>query len=356
MSNNAIEIKENLEILKSFTSAFGTKIDAFIKKEIERWNLVDGSITPPLTALSEFIKNGGKRLRPAFCFLGSRLMGSNEHSENLLNAACALEMLHNFALVHDDIMDRSDTRRGAPTVHKFLEEMYSEPQYRGDIEHFATSVAVLAGDFAFTYADTFARGLPKSCLDIYELLKVELFAGQQMDIDAGYRKVVSIEQITKIAQYKSGKYTIERPIHMGAIITNEKAPLELLSKFGSPLGEAFQLRDDVLGVIGDSKNTGKPVGDDIREGKYTLLMAYAVENANEKEKEILDLRGSSNISQKSIDDIVTIIIENGALEYVEKRISSLYDEALIALDSIETNQDANKLALSLAKYVCWRDS
>ena len=356
MSNNAIEIKENLEILKSFTSAFGTKIDAFIKKEIERWILVDGSITPPLTALSEFIKNGGKRLRPAFCFLGSSLMGSNEHSENLLNAACALEMLHNFALVHDDIMDRSDTRRGAPTVHKFLEEMYSEPQYRGDIEHFATSVAVLAGDFAFTYADTFARGLPKSCLDIYELLKVELFAGQQMDIDAGYRKVVSIEQITKIAQYKSGKYTIERPIHMGAIITNEKAPLELLSKFGSPLGEAFQLRDDVLGVIGDSKNTGKPVGDDIREGKFTLLMAYAIENANIADQKLLDRRGSDDITQVEIEKITSIIINGGALEAVESKIKKLYDEAIGSLDILNSNETAIKLAKSLAGYVCWREA
>ena len=354
--NDTIGNNDDLIDLKEFTSTFALKIDSFISEEIERWRKIDDSILPPLLALSNFISNGGKRLRPAFCYLGAKLMGTKDNDGLLLNAACALELLHNFALVHDDFMDKSDTRRGAPTVHKFLQNYYSELDYRGDIEHFAASVAILAGDFAFTYADTFARDLPKRCLDIYGILKVELFAGQQMDIDAGYRKKLSKDLISKIAQYKSGKYTIERPIHMGALITNENAPLEKLSNFGSPLGEAFQLRDDILGIFGDHDKTGKPVGDDIREGKYTLLMAYAVENANEKEKEILDLRGSSNISQKSIDDIVTIIIENGALEYVEKRISSLYDEALIALDSIETNQDANKLALSLAKYVCWRDS
>lgn len=342
--------------LGDFTNLFSKKIDGFINDEIEHWKSVDESIVPPLLALSNFISNGGKRLRPAFCYLGAKLMGSDDNSENLINAACCLELLHNFALVHDDFMDRSDLRRGAPTVHKFLESMYNDGNHTGDIEHFAASVAILAGDFAFTYADTFARDLPKKCLDIYDILKVELFAGQQMDIDAGYRSNVTKEQISKIAQYKSGKYTIERPIHLGALIADENAPLEKLSEFGSPLGEAFQLRDDILGTFGDKNTTGKPVGDDIREGKFTLLIASAIENANEKELEILSRRGAVDISEDEIIAISKVIQSNGALDDVEKRIQLLYNDSMEALEKINPNDDAKKLAISLAHYVCWRDS
>lgn len=342
--------------LGDFTNLFSKKIDGFINDEIEHWKSVDESIVPPLLALSNFISNGGKRLRPAFCYLGAKLMGSDDNSENLVNAACCLELLHNFALVHDDFMDRSDLRRGAPTVHKFLETMYNDGNHTGDIEHFAASVAILAGDFAFTYADTFARDLPKKSLDVYDILKVELFAGQQMDIDAGYRNNVTKEQISKIAQYKSGKYTIERPIHLGALIADENAPLEKLSEFGSPLGEAFQLRDDILGTFGDKNTTGKPVGDDIREGKFTLLIASAIENANEQELEILSRRGALDITEDEIIAISNVIQSNGALDDVEKRIQSLYNDSMEALEKINPNDEAKKLAISLAHYVCWRDS
>ena len=310
--------------LGDFTNLFSKKIDGFINDEIEHWKSVDESIVPPLLALSNFISNGGKRLRPAFCYLGAKLMGSDDNSENLINAACCLELLHNFALVHDDFMDRSDLRRGAPTVHKFLETMYNDGNHTGDIEHFAASVAILAGDFAFTYADTFARDLPKKSLDVYDILKVELFAGQQMDIDAGYRNNVTKEQISKIAQYKSGKYTIERPIHLGALIADENAPLEKLSEFGSPLGEAFQLRDDILGTFGDKNTTGKPVGDDIREGKFTLLIASAIENANEQELEILSRRGALDITEDEIIAISNVIKINCALDEVYKSKNKKY--------------------------------
>jgi len=357
VSKNILETKENLALLKQYTDSFSSRIDEFLKQEIDKWRQVDESILPPLISLSNFISNGGKRLRPVFCYLGAKLMGiAQEDNENLLNAGCTLELLHNFALVHDDFMDKSDTRRGIPTVHKYLEEYYSKLEYRGDIEHFAASVAILAGDFAFTYADSFARNLPKQCLDIYEILKVELFAGQQMDIDAGYRSNVSKNQISKIAQYKSGKYTIERPLHIGALIVNENAPLEMISSFGSPLGEAFQLRDDILGIFGDRDNTGKPVGDDIREGKFTLLLAHAKERASKDELELLNRCGSLDITQEEIDLITNIIKSGGALDLVEQRIKFLHNEAMQALENIQTNNEAKELAQSLAKYVCWRDS
>lgn len=344
------------EGLATYISAITDKIDSFLDAEIKYWSAIDSSISAPLTALEDFFHGGGKRLRPAFCYLGFRTQSKEELNKEIINAGCALELLHNFALVHDDFMDRADMRRGIPTVHKYLQTHYSQQDYEGDIAHFANSVAILAGDFAFTYADRFARDLPVRCLDVYDVLKVELFAGQQMDLDAVYRKSITKENISLIAQYKSGKYTIERPLQLGALLGNENASSELWEKFGSPLGEAFQLRDDVLGIFGDSNSTGKPVGDDIREGKFTLLIAEALDRASAEQNLILNRRGSLDIQDSEVNDIVSIVENTGAREAVEQRIEFLYKEAIDALEKMNLETDVYDFANYLARYVCWRES
>ncbi|MFN8015039.1 MAG: polyprenyl synthetase family protein [Acidimicrobiia bacterium] len=344
------------EDLKDYIDSIINKIDEFLNKEIEYWKKIDDSISAPLIALTEFFHGGGKRLRPSFCLLGYKSQNGKEINQNIIDAGCALELLHNFALVHDDFMDRADTRRGIPTVHKFLESYYSTSSYTGDIEHFANSVAILAGDFAFTYADRFARTLSDECLDVYDLLKVELFAGQQMDLDAVYRQSITKENISLIAQYKSGKYTIERPLQLGALLANKDADPRLWEDFGSPLGEAFQLRDDVLGIYGDTVKTGKPVGDDIREGKFTLLISESLDLCDEKQRNILNKRGNADLTQEQIDEIVEIIKNCGALEKVENRINDLYTQAIKVLDEISIDDESKTFAQYLAKYVCWRES
>lgn len=344
--------KKNQDV---YVSKIEDTISSFLNDEIDNWRKIDASIVPPLEALKVFFEGGGKRLRPSFCYLSYCAHSNGSISQEILNLGSALELLHNFAIIHDDIMDRADTRRGMPTVHRFLESFYDEQQYEGDIEHFALSVAILTGDFAFTYADRFTRGLPDRCMGIYDILKTELFAGQQMDLDAVYKKEISKEEISKIAQYKSGKYTIERPLHLGALLADENADIDTWSKYGSPLGEAFQLRDDVLGIFGQPGQTGKPVGDDLREGKYTLLLAQALENANSEQIDILNMRGNSALPQEDIDSMIRIIDEVGALDAVEKRIQELYDESLTALDGMDLNDEVRSYAHYLAKYVCWRE-
>lgn len=354
MSN--AEITNERALLGAYTEAITSRIDAFLQSEIDYWKTIDSSIADPLMALSAFFSGGGKRLRPAFCYLGYRAGNSEELSEDIINAGCALELLHNFALVHDDFMDRADTRRGYPTVHKYLENYYNEHDYHGDIEHFSKSVAILAGDFAFAYADRFARKLPERCLEIYDVLKVELFAGQQMDLDAVHHREISKDKISQIAQYKSGKYTIERPLHLGAALTSENAPFKEWTTFGEPLGEAFQLRDDVLGIFGDEVLTGKPVGDDIREGKFTLLIAEAQERASVSDALILSRRGATDITTDEVNHIANIIDTCGALEAVEKKISELYEQAIQARVQLEMTHEVNNFAQYLARYVCWRES
>jgi len=353
---DSAQMQEKNTVLNDYVGQISENIDRFLTKEIKYWKDIDKSISPPLEALSAFINGGGKMLRPAFCFLGYRIQGAKEINEEILSAGSALEMLHNFALVHDDFMDRADTRRGIPTVHKYLEKNYSQNSYSGDIEHFSNSVAILAGDFAFTYADRFARKLPSRCLDVYDALKVELFAGQQMDLDAVYRESITKEDVSRIAQYKSGKYTIERPLQLGAVLANENADSRLWDEFGRPLGEAFQLRDDVLGIFGDENLTGKPVGDDIREGKLTLLIAEALELSDETDRKLLDRRGQPDITSQEIKKIVSIIESSGASKAVETRIDELYRDAMNVLEKLEMDDESLTFAKYLAKYVCWRQS
>lgn len=342
--------------LQHYFELVATRIDSFLNNEIQKWSLIDESISPPLVALTDFFHGGGKRLRPAFCYLGFKAESGSHLTEEIINAGCALELLHNFALVHDDFMDRADTRRGIPTVHKYLESYYSSRDYEGDIGHFANSVAILAGDFAFTYADKFTRELPARCIDVYDEMKVELFAGQQMDLDAVYKKSISKENISRIAQYKSGKYTIERPVQLGALLANEVADQDLWNAFGKPLGEAFQLRDDILGIFGDGAVTGKPVGDDIREGKYSLLIAEALDRATGLDLAILHGRGDPNLDPTDIAGIVSVIENCGARIAVEKRISDLFEESMMALGKFDFASENIDLAKYLARYVCWRES
>lgn len=349
-----VDTKDEQSLLSTYVDGIEKRITDFLNAEISQWSHIDPSITAPLTALQAFFEGGGKRLRPAFCYLGYRASGGKALDTQILDAGCALELLHTFALVHDDFMDKAETRRGLPTVHKFLEKVYTEAKYQGDIQHFSESVAILAGDFAFAYADRFARGMPSHCLNIYDLLKVELFAGQQMDLDAVHRHTITKEHISLIAQYKSGKYTIERPVHLGALLVDENAPLDSWTAFGKPLGEAFQLRDDILGVFGDAEQTGKPVGDDIREGKFTLLIAEAIENADEESLELLHRRGHNDITQQEISDIIALIEDIGSRQRVEERIDDLYNQAIGALDKLSLDPDVRSFAQYLAKYVCWR--
>jgi geranylgeranyl diphosphate synthase type I len=344
------------ELLSAYVDNIEDKIRSFLSEEVVHWSAIDPCIEAPLVALQRFFDGGGKRLRPAFGYLGFRACGEDAIDDRIIDAGCALELLHTFALVHDDFMDNADTRRGLPTVHKYLEQHYSQSDYTGDIQHFSHSVAILAGDFAFTYADRFARALPQRCIEIYDVLKVELFAGQQMDLDAVYRKSISRENISLIAQYKSGKYTIERPLHLGALLADPNADLSKWSAFGSPLGEAFQLRDDVLGIFGDEKQTGKPVGDDIREGKFTLLIAEALEKISPQEKTLVERRGASDITEAEIREIISIIDSSGALKQVEIRIQELYDISMDALESLELTDEMMSFARYLARYVCWREA
>ena len=311
----------------------------------------------PFGAVTEaFVMDGGKRLRPAFCYWGHRAAGGAD-SDALVRAAASLELLQACALVHDDVIDSSDTRRGAPSVHRRFAAIHRRSDWHGDPEAFGSAAAILLGDLALIWADTmFAEsGLDVDALQrafgVWDAMRVEVMCGQYLDVVEQARGGGSVERALRVARYKSAKYTVERPLHLGAALAGaDDDVLDALSEFGLPIGEAFQLRDDLLGVYGDPAETGKPAGDDLREGKRTVLVAFAFEAANDAQRETLRrLLGDPALDEDGVTILRDVIDASGARERVERLIDERYDSAQRALQSPRLDAAAAETLRELAE-------
>jgi geranylgeranyl diphosphate synthase type I len=316
-----------------------------------------GPETLPLWESAKTLLNGGKRLRPLFCYWGwSAAFGDPSQRDSVITAASSLEFLQACALIHDDVMDGSDTRRGLPAAHRQFASMHRGSQWLGIPDRFGEGAAILLGDLCLSWADQLllTSGLPAENLNaaksVYDEMRTELMAGQYLDLLEQARGGGSVERALRVVRYKSAKYTIERPLHIGAALA--LAPQEVFDAYtgyGLPLGEAFQLRDDILGVFGDPEVTGKPAGDDLREGKRTVLIAIATERANPVRLNSLhELLGDEHLSFSGIETLREIIRETGALDYTESLISQLLDASLTALNNAPLDQAAVTALTDLA--------
>ena len=303
---------------------------------------------------------GGKRLRPAFAYWGYRAAGGSD-SDAVIRACASLEFLQACALIHDDVMDASDTRRGNPSVHKQFETLHTLNNWSGSGSLFGEGAAILVGDLALSWADEMllTSGIdPEQTLRakaVYDIMRTELMSGQYLDLLEQVRGQITQERAETVIRYKSAKYTIERPLHMGAAIANANVDLlSSLSSYGLSLGEAFQLRDDLLGVFGESSVTGKPAGDDLREGKQTMLIAFAYSHATETDCAVLTKHlGSNGISPAEIEILQEILIKCGAQDFIEQRIADCLAAALKALENpaydIEVKNALTALAILATK-------
>jgi geranylgeranyl diphosphate synthase type I len=323
--------------------------------ETARWTTVDPDLTVPFEVLSRFVLEGGKRLRPAFCHWAFVGAGGAPDDPLVIDAGAAFELLHAFALMHDDVMDGSSTRRGERTVHVTFDDLHRENGWRSESRRFGEGVAILIGDLAEVYADRLMAAAPPAAFAVWNELKIELNIGQYLDIIGAAGGDVDLETARRIARYKSGKYTIERPLHVGAALAGRLDDLaEPLSRYGAPLGDAFQLRDDILGTFGDSARTGKPVGDDLREGKPTPLLAIARARATAAQHEILSRVGSLDLDSAEIIEMQAFE-DTGARESVERTIAELTEQAIDALATAPLEGRALDALRDLAVYVGTRD-
>ncbi|MFB9534462.1 polyprenyl synthetase family protein [Nonomuraea roseola] len=327
------------------------RLIAIVEREMGRLGFLGGQEREAVRRLlARFVIDGGKRLRPSFVFWGhSAAGGSAGELDTVLSAGCAVELVHSCALILDDIMDESDTRRGRTTAHLALLDEHRREGWRGDPRRYGESVATLLGLLAYTWADTamVATGSARAW-EVFTQLRVELIGGQYMDLAHAARGAGTRSQALLTGAYKSGKYTVEGPLLLGhALARGLPGVRAALSAYALPLGEAFQLRDDVLGVFGDPALTGKPAGADLFLGKQTYLLAEARRRTGgHGHTPVDDVRDEADVAAAR-----ELIVACGALEAVERRIDLLTRKATAALERAGLPEEASAALVELARQV-----
>ncbi|MBO4206258.1 polyprenyl synthetase family protein [Micromonospora echinofusca] len=312
-------------------------------------------LPPALAAFDEYLA-GGKRLRPLLCYCGWYAAGGAATSRSILRVAAALELFHTFALIHDDLIDQADSRRGRPTLHRGLDAYH---RARGDVPHpdrVGTGAAILLGDLALVWSDEllYASGMTErqltSVRGLLDLMRNELMYGQYLDLLGTGVPTADLDAALTIARYKSGKYTVERPLQIGARLAGAEQPLlDMFSAFGVPIGEAFQLRDDVLGLFGDPAVTGKSQLDDIRDGKRTVLLAIALDRADGGQRDRLTrLIGDPAVDGAGAAEVRRVVVDTGALATVEAMIDERLGRGLAVLDDAAIPPSAVRALRSVA--------
>ncbi|MGH9078069.1 MAG: polyprenyl synthetase family protein [Acidimicrobiales bacterium] len=340
-------------------TAVNHRIAQALDADAARWTTLDTDLGVPLGALRTLVLAGGKRLRPAFCYWAFVGAGGDPSSSMVIDAGAALELLHVFALIHDDVMDGSCRRHGQETLHRRFARLHSVAGWQGTSEAFGQGVAVLMGDLAHVYADLLMAGAPAPAFGVFNELRLEVIVGQYLDLLGGATRSADPGLARRICQYKTGKYTVERPLHLGAALASPWQLAELaepLSAYGLPLGEAFQLKDDLLGCFGDPLVTGKPVGDDLRDGKPTMLMALARGAASGAGLEMLEARhGAPDLSAAEVADMLAVIEASGARRRLEAVVEGLVADAVEAAAALPLDEPARAALTDMAHYVAGRD-
>ncbi|WP_235900724.1 polyprenyl synthetase family protein [Lolliginicoccus suaedae] len=318
--------------------------------------------------LEAFVLDGGKRVRPMFAWLGWAAAGgdpSGPDAEQMVTACAALELVQACALIHDDIIDNSATRRGRPTVHVGFAADHADNGWSGSPDRFGMAAGIITGDLALAWADDMFSGcgLPGPAVErarpVWAAMRTEVLGGQLLDIVAeasgdGRRGTAEL-----INRFKTAAYTVERPLHLGAAIAGAEAPLiDDLRGFGAAIGVAFQLRDDLLGVFGDPGVTGKPSGDDLIEGKRTELLARALDHGDQHDPAAAGrLRAllGRELTTGEVDEARGILHQLGAVRAIEERIASLTDQALAILEPSSMAAGPKRQLQEMALSVTRRD-
>lgn len=309
-------------------------------------------------SLRDFILRSGKRIRPILFYYGYILAGGKD-KEKILKAAISMELIHSFLLIHDDIIDQDDFRHGGLSMHCNYRKKYKNK----DSKHFEISMAIIVGDLAYSFGYEIL-----SKLDFSSDLKIEVInkmnqiisntaAGEASDVLLSSNPIFDVSKIIEMQKYKTAQYTIEGPLHLGAVLAEANDEfLESLSKFSIPLGVAFQIQDDVIGIFGDKKKTGKPVGSDIKEGKKTLLIAKALKVADEKQKNIiLSALGNENINLDDIENVRKIIKETKSLEYSKIQTKKLIEFSKKHLKEVDAANEYKDFLNNLADFIVKRE-
>ncbi|MFH0828838.1 MAG: polyprenyl synthetase family protein [Candidatus Kerfeldbacteria bacterium] len=337
----------------AFQRRFEKTLSSYMQERKRSSHALDVRLDHPVSLTLRTLK-GGKRLRPLLVSLGYEAVGGRNPTV-VIQAGLMVELFHSFALIHDDIMDRAITRRGSPTIHEAVRTS------SGDA-HAGLGTAVLSGDLLLSTADRIDRiPVPKrhreDARTAFQQMIEETILGQQLEFDLTRQKRVSLDDIVRAMIYKSGRYSIEWPLKIGAILGGAKTPeLKRFSTFSIPLGLAFQLRDDILGIFGNPKETGKSHDSDIREGKRTLLVYYTHQVATAKErKRLWNTLGNQNASSRDISYVRALMKKTDAYKRTLELSKNLTDAGLIAISQCPIAPSAKRKLEELARYLLVRE-
>lgn len=352
----------SLAELSDFKRKIDLEIKAFLDKTIKETARRDALMADALRYVKKLVLAGGKRLRPAFMYYGYLAAGGRE-KEEILKTAISVELIHIFLLIHDDIIDRDNLRHGIDTVEVRYKKLGKKFFRKIDYVHFGSAMAIIIGDMVgalgnqVIFDSNFKPELIMQALSRLQGIISMTVIGQSQDIYIENKKKASEKEILRMYENKTAKYTIEGPLHLGAILGGaEEKLLRSLSSYALPIGIAFQIQDDILGVFGNEKKMGKPVGADIKQGKYTILVAKAFEKADKKQKVALErLLGKKDLSSQDIEEFLTIIRKTGAYDYAKKMSYALSINAKRELTKLKINPEAKKFLNDVAEYMIERE-
>lgn len=341
--------------------------DFFAERRVEA-DALGQDFAAVVAELELFVLRGGKRIRPTFAWLGWIGAGGDPRdpaATAVLSACAGLELLHASALIHDDIIDASRTRRGHPAAHVTFAERHRTRGFSGDPDAFGTGTAILVGDLAQTWADVMVResGVPADAHarvgPVWSAVRSEVLYGQLLDLTNQASDDEDIDAALRVNQYKTASYTVERPLQFGAAIAGAEAELVASYRsFGVDIGMAFQLRDDLLGVFGDPKVTGKPSGGDLREGKRTVLLATGLKLADERDPgaaRFLRAKVGTDLTDDEIATICDLLVDIGAVDQIERQIAFRTDQAVAVLEASSATVPAKDQLAEMAIKATQRD-
>ncbi len=350
------------DLLAQYQQQINTRLALFFDTKVEEASRISKHTRDVVAGAKEYTLRGGKRLRPIFCVYGYKCL-SLENDAAILDAAIALELMQSYLLIHDDIMDEDELRRGKTTFHILCKQL-CERQFGRDKAHkFGENVAIVAGDLLESYgAEALATSSFKSqyvqkALAAYATIVKNVGYGQILDLTAERKGSFSEDEILTIHKLKTASYTIEGPLHIGALLAGAtEDDLKVLSDYGIPLGLAFQIQDDILGLFGSEEKTGKPVGSDVREGKKTLLILHALQQCSAAEKAvILDALGNMAVTDEKIEAVRAIVTATGSLEYSKTLVREMTEKAVTTISGSGFRDEAKDFLVQIADFIGRRE-
>ncbi len=352
-----------VEALKKYRQRVDPALKVYFEKKIKQAEKIDRLAAETVKIIADFTLAGGKRIRPALVYYGYLAAGGRD-AQKIVEASMGIELIHSFLLIHDDIIDRDATRHGAPTVHERYKKIGRRIAPEKDSLHFGNSMAMIAGDTASSMAyeiifntefpsETILRALNK----LQEIVYVTI-PGEMLDVMMEMKGKATEKEILRMFEGKTSRYTFEGPLHLGAVLAGADEKIFAgLTAYALPLGKAFQIRDDIIGLFGSEKKIGKPIGSDVIEGKQTILLIKALEKGNRQQKAMLKkYLGKKDLNAKELEEFREIIRATGSLTYSQELSQALVGEAKEALGRIEfKNKNAREFMAALADYIIVRE-